>query len=217
MPAARPAAAVGAPEAYRDRSACLAGHTITPPAGARPRGGSGPQPRTAGKRLPSRGCSLASPKAAPAAARTPPQRLPGEGDGQPPSRGFPPRPRRVARSGPEGRAEEAWPGPPSPAQPSPASAGPARAPSPGCPRGPPAGMTAPEGPTGLQPRGRGPGGDPEGGGPPIRDPLAEGALPPGGNWTLTGRPRTPDAGRAGSSTTTKPSGLPFPALPARQP
>lgn len=159
-----------------------------------------------GKRLPSRGCRLASPKAAPAAARTPPPRLPGEGGGHPPS--------GVSHRGRGGRrAEEAWPGPPSPA-----SAGPARAPSPGCARGPLAAMTAPGGPAGLQPRGRGPGGDPEGGGPPIRDPLAEGALPPGGNWTLTGRPRPPGRGPSGLLHDEEALGPPpFPALPARQP
>lgn len=62
-------------------------------------------------------------------------------------------------------------------------------------RGPLAGVTAPEGPSGAHlpedPRGRGPRGDPERRAPPIRDQTAEGALPPGGNRTLTVRLRPP--------------------------
>ena len=83
-----------------------------------------------------------------------------------------------------------------PAQPYPASAGPrCGRPSQRCPRGPLAGMTASEGPTRAHlpedPGGRGPRRDPAHRAPQIRDQTAEGALPPGGNWTLTVRLRPP--------------------------
>lgn len=83
-----------------------------------------------------------------------------------------------------------------PAQPYPASAGPrCGRPSQRRPRGPLAGTTASEGPTRAHlpedPGGRGPRTDPAHRAPRIRDQTAEGALPPGGNWTLTVRLRPP--------------------------
>lgn len=217
-PRARPAAR--GPEAYRADQVC-APDCAHRRAAARERGlPPGPrQPGDRGKGLPLQGGSAWPARQQPPPLRgppgTPPPRRPGRAGSTPTSRGFAQRPSGAARQRERGARRR--PGRARPALPCPASAGPARAPSPGCPRGPLAAMTAPGRPAGLHPSGRGPGGDPERRGPLSRDQSAEGALPPGGNWTLTGRLRPPDTGRAGSSTTRKPSGPPFPALPARQP
>ena len=163
-----------------------------------------------------------SPRRCKAGAATPPPSLPGEGGEQP----------HVSRSPTEkqwGGAGRGWggrrrarrrPGSARPALPS-LRGPPARQPSQGCPRGPLAGMTAPEGPTRAHlpedSYGRGPRGDPAHRAPQIRGQTAEGALPPGGNWTLNSSPPSPHKGQAGSSTIRKLSRPPFPALPAKEP
>lgn len=78
---------------------------------------------------------------------------------------------------------------------------PARQPSQGCPRGPLAGMTAPERSSRAHlpedSYGRGPRDNPAHRAPQIRGHTAEGALPPGGNWTLTVLLRLPTRAKRG--------------------
>lgn len=143
------------------------------------------------------------PRRCKAGAATPPPSLPGEG-GEQPHVSRSPTEKQWGGAGRGGgvvrRRARRRPGSARPALPS-LRGPPARQPSQGCPRGPLAGMTAPEGSSRAHlpedSYGRGPRDNPAHRAPQIRGHTAEGALPPGGNWTLTVLLRLPTRAKRG--------------------